>query len=486
MKSIRSYLLSRLLGGSAVVLTGAAIVVYLVVTRSLEAQFDRNLHDRMLGLASVLFQVEDRVEFEFSDQLMPEYQRAELPAYFELTFDDGRLLEGSDSLHGAHLARVADVTEGPAFWTAPLPDGRTGRFVAELVEVHHVYPEEGPKRPQAAKVNVVVARGVEELLAARGTVLAGVVAVSLTVLALLGFLSWTAVTRGLEPADRLATALDRVRVDRLPKSLHVGPLPSELVPMAEKANSLIARVDTALERERRTSADIAHELRNPISELLTVSEVALRDEDDVPSTRRALGTVRDIAWRMGGRVSTLLKLARLEMGAEGFDCAAVDLGALVQELGRSLSALQHERGLRFDDRVAAGDTVEGDADVLRIVVSNLLSNALYYAPRKSTVECRLERSGGEWRFVVENEAADLVPDDLRFLSEPFWRKDRARADGNRSGLGLALSRALAEQSGMDLSFALENGMFRATLACASTHRNGSAASPAADTTRARS
>lgn len=483
MKSIRSYLLSRLLGGTAFVLAAAGVAVYVVVTRSLERQFDRNLTDGVRSFASIVFQVGDDVEFEFSEQLMPEFGREDRPAYFELWFEDGRLLERSASLQGKDLAVAVAPKQGAVHWDAALPDGRTGRYVAELIEVHHVHPEEGPNRPQAARLLVVIARGREELVAAERALLANVLVVSVVVVLGIGFLSWRAVKRGLEPANRLAAALDRVRMDDLPKSLGAGPLPLELLPVAEKTDALIARVETALERERRTSADIAHELRNPISELLTVSEVALRDASDVAGSRRALSTVRDVAWRMGGLVSTLLKLARLEMGAETFERAEVDLGGLIRDLTRSLSSMQRERGLRFDDRIGRGEIVEGDSDVLRIVVSNLLGNAFYYAPRRSAVECRLERGAGGWKLVVENEAADLRPADLRFLSEPFWRKDRARTDRNRSGLGLALSSALAEKSGMELSFELEDGVFRAVLAQRADRRNGLAVHDRGDAER---
>lgn len=463
MKSIRTYLLSRLLGGSVLVLAGAGVAVYLVVTRSLEREFDRNLTDRVRGFASVLFQVEDEVEFEFSDQLMPEYERASLPAYFELRFEDGRLLERSNSLAGRTLEVPVSPAPGPVHWTATLPDGRTGRFVAELVEVHHVYPEEGPDRPQAARVVVVVARGREDLFAAQRALLANVVFVALLVVIGIALLAWRAVNRGLEPANRLATALDAVDVEALPKGLDLGRMPRELRPVADKADALIARVETALERERRTAADIAHELRNPISELLTVSEVALRDRSGGPEARRALGTVRDIAWRMGGLVSTLLKLARLEMGTETRGRGRIDLEALVRESGRSLNAMKQERRVRFENRLEIGETVEADADVLRIVVTNLLSNALYYAPHQTSVDCRFERHGDRWELVFENDAADLNPEDLPHVSEPFWRKERARADRNRSGLGLALSRALAERTGMGLSFEIVDGRFRATI-----------------------
>jgi signal transduction histidine kinase len=162
-------------------------------------------------------------------------------------------------------------------------------------------------------------------------------------------------------------------------------------------------------------------------------------------------------------VSTLLKLARLEMGAEKFDREAVDVGAIVGELLRSLSASSDERGLRIENQVEVGELVEGDREVLRIVASNLLSNALYYSPARGLVECRTERAADVWRLVVENEAADLRPEDLAAVAEPFWRKDGSRTDRNRSGLGLALSRALAEKAGMELGFELVQGRFRASL-----------------------
>jgi signal transduction histidine kinase len=463
VRSIRTYLLSRLLAGSALVLAVAGAGVYLAVTRALQAQFDDNLSNRVQGFASILFQVEDEVEFEFSDELMPEYEREERPAYFQLRFRDGRPLERSNSLRGRDLAVPLTPDAEPRHWSAALPDGRRGRYVAQLIEVHHVYPEEGPERPDAAEVLVVVARGREELLAAERTVLTRCVLAFLVLMGLIGFLCWSAVHRGLEPAHRLAATLDAIEVDRLPARFDVGQLPRELQPMADKTGALMRRVEAALERERRTTADIAHELRTPISELLTVSEVSLRDGRDPEGARKALGKVRDVAWRMGRTVITLLKLARLEMGAETFDRESVDLGGLVAEALRSLGALERERGLRVVNQVGADEHVEGDREALRIVSSNLLSNALYYCTPHGTVECRLERSRDGWRLVVENDSADLAPEDLRSLSEPFWRKDGARTDRERFGLGLALSRALAERTAMELVFELEDGTFRASL-----------------------
>ncbi len=463
MKSIRSYLLKRLVGGTALVLAAAGTAIYLVVARSLEAQFDRGLDDRLLGFASILFQVGEEVEFEFSQELMPEYALGPAASYFELRFEDGSLLERSDSLVGADLAIRPGMTSEPMHWTAPLPDGRKGRYAARVVQVHHVYPEEGPDRPRAKVVRIAVASGLEELVAAERAMLASCIGVGCAVLALIGFVAWTAVKRGLEPTIRFGATLDAIRMDDLPESLDVGPMPQELAPVAQKTDALVRRADAALRRERRTTADIAHELRTPISEILTVSEVALRDGHDPAAARRALSTVRDVAWRMGRSVFTLLKLARLEMGAESFERESIAVAEIVRDSLRSLNALSQEREVRCVNHVAESDRVEGDREAVRIVISNLLSNALYYGPPRGTVECRLELSSAGWRFSVENEAPDLRHEDLAALTDPFWRKDRARTDRSRAGLGLALSRALAERSGMALDFELESGLFRAIL-----------------------
>jgi signal transduction histidine kinase len=375
------------------------------------------------------------------------------------------VLERSPSLEDDDLASDGIAGPGPHLWSAPLPDGRAGRYVAQRIEVHHVYPEEGPDRPRAAELDVVVARGTEELVAAERRVLLLTTGSFLALIALIATCARLAVARGLEPALRLAAGLEAVRAERPPAHLGLGELPIELAPVAEKAEHLLQRVRAALERERRTTADIAHELRTPISELLTVAEVALREPEDSGNGRKALGTTRDVARHMARSVTTLLELARLEMGAVVPERAPVELGRLVPELLRAFEDARRARGLELESSLPEDAVVEGDREVLRIVLSNLLDNALHYATPGSTVTCRFERGAGpSWRFVLANRSDELEPADLRSLGEPFWRKDPARSDRKRTGLGLALSRALADKAGLTLEFELAGGIFRAVLA----------------------
>ena len=173
---------------------------------------------------------------------------------------------------------------------------------------------------------------------------------------------------------------------------------------------------------------------------------------------------------MGRSVSTLLKLAWLESGGDSFERSGVDLAALVGDVETALSGMAQERGVEVEGLVPAGQLVEGDADVLRIIVSNLFSNAFTYAPEGGRVTLAFEVVGESWRLSVANRADDLRPEDLSVLSDPFWRKDRARADRKRFGLGLALSSALAAKTGLALDFELEAAVFRATLSGAGCER----------------
>ena len=465
--SIRGTLLRRLLVGGTAVLLLAGAVVFGVVRNSLAEQFDANLEDRLKGLASLLFQQGEVLMFEFSGELMPEYEREALASYFHLRFEDGRDIERSDSLAGRDIEPPSPGADDEAlFWDLDLPDGRPGRAVVRTVEVHHVYPEEGPDRPQVARVSIAIARGIEERTAAERTVLIGVVATILVLLALLSFITLRAVRRGLAPAERLARTLADLDPDRLPERVAFGGVPAELLPVARTTDALVGRLDEALRRERRTTANIAHELRTPISEMVTVSEVALHEEEDPDGKQEAIETVRGIAWRMGRTVSTLLKLARLESHAVDGIAETVDLAELVRAVhkGATLARVGEAPVVELHLPPDPADaSVTGDPEALSIVVSNLLENALHHAPRDTTVHVHVERDARGHALRIENAALDVKESDLAHFEEPFWRKDLARSDRDRSGLGLALARAVAERSGLELGFTLEGGAVVARL-----------------------
>jgi signal transduction histidine kinase len=111
-----------------------------------------------------------------------------------------------------------------------------------------------------------------------------------------------------------------------------------------------------------------------------------------------------------------------------------------------------ELSVRFDLPETAA--VRTDEAFLAAVLSNLLSNAVEYAPEGSTVRCSVSGSGDRLQADVENDAPELVEEDLEHLFEPFWRKDAARSDGGHSGVGLAIAAAYAKLLGAELAASL--------------------------------
>jgi signal transduction histidine kinase len=108
------------------------------------------------------------------------------------------------------------------------------------------------------------------------------------------------------------------------------------------------------------------------------------------------------------------------------------------------------------------------------LVANLLENAVQHAPSRACASCTLEREGASWRLSVVNPAPDLTPADLTRLCEPFWRKERGRSARERSGLGLALARALAEKAGLSLTFEIAGTTLCARLSNTGTPRESGA------------
>jgi two-component system sensor histidine kinase QseC len=272
-----------------------------------------------------------------------------------------------------------------------------------------------------------------------------------------------AVRTGLRPLRELADAAGSVDATSLDFRFPADRLPAELRQIAGRLNDLLARLDTAFRRERRFSADVAHELRTPIAELRTLSEVALRWP--TPGGGDGAGNEADPAADATPRfrevLNALLTLLRARPDGQhpaADESAPVDLGELMDATWRPHTHAAEARGVstRFD--IPAGLTVNVDRTLLASIVGNLLSNAVRYTPERGAIGCTAEvvagAGGGSDRLVrlaFGNTNATLTEADLPHLWEPFWRKDGARVNAAQSGLGLALVDGISRSLGLHVS-----------------------------------
>jgi two-component system sensor histidine kinase QseC len=230
-------------------------------------------------------------------------------------------------------------------------------------------------------------------------------------------------------------------------------LPLELRPIAEQLNSMLDRLQAAFQRERRFTANVAHELATPVSELRALAENASKWHEDPEATAQFATDVQDVAIQMQRVLETLQSLARCESGLQLVRNEPVELVPLIEKVLDSLAERFREKQLMWSCDLAPL-VVETDRSLCRTILQNLWNNAIEYTPPAGRIRCRLERKADGVNLILGNATGGLAEDDVPHLFEPFWRQDAARADRAHVGLGLALVKALAEVLALDVRLEL--------------------------------
>lgn len=372
--------------------------------------------------------------------------------YFTVWDVHGGILLRSPSSAGHALERPpGDAGHGKVLYDLVLPDGHRGRAVAMpgvLVKA---------ARPVSTILVVAVEReDVDALGAHLHLVLIGTIVFTTLCAVLLAFVL---VNRGLRPLVRLGARVARLDPDHPPAPLADARMPVELVPLAEALDTTFQRQHAALQRERRFTADVAHELRTPLAEIRASLELAQRQGAHARE-QEALAASLAATGRLQAIVDGLLALAQHDARqADAPQLEPLDLVELLNAQCRSL-----DPGMaRLRVEAPAEFWTQSDPLLLERICANLLQNAIEYAPAGSPIELRLQAHASRIWLEVGNAAPGLDADDIAHLGERFWRKQTERTPSNHSGLGIALSQALATALGLTLGFRLAQGELIARL-----------------------
>lgn len=487
MRSIRFRLTASLVIAIGLLIVMATLVLRVNLTRWLESEFDASLEASARALVTLTKQEGDTVELDFADEFMPEFESAEDPHYFEIWLDGETLLERSHSFgldaerSAASLTRVSMPSgQRPRFLNIILPDGRAGRLIridfvpqrddraAPATEVAserepQLDPTRIPPGSQHHTATVLVARERESLdrhISELGWSLVGFTGLLLITLAAIVAVTLKA---GLRPLDRLGLQVRTLEAETLHQQLDLDSLPQELAPVIQQFVELLARLEAAFRRERQLTGDIAHELKTPIAELRNLCEVGGRWPDDPEMAGRFFDDARHIALQMERIVVDLRALARHDEGALQASSAPVPLAQALAEAWAPVADLARDKGLQLDARVPGEAMLETDPDKFRLILSNLVANAVSYSRPGTTIACRFESSVGRASLTVANHPQDLDPADLPLMFDRFWRKDAARTGGRSVGLGLSIVKAFADLLGFEIQASLDDGRLTITL-----------------------
>lgn len=288
------------------------------------------------------------------------------------------------------------------------------------------------------------AAGIQQHLIRLGLGLAGA-GVLVVGLGLAG--GWWLAGRAIRPIASISSAAEAIAGGQLSKRINVAETESELGALAGVLNRTFEKLEQSFEQQIRFTADASHELRTPISVILTQIQLALSRDRSSADYQRTLRTCERAAERMRGLVNSLLELARVDSGEFKLVTEACDLSRIGREALEFVQPLAEARKVTLRAEL---DSVPATVDAMKLgqVLINLLTNAIQHNGEGITVSLSLQRNGELAAFRVADNGAGIPPEALPHLFERFFRVDKARsqAKGN-SGLGLAISKAIVEAHG---------------------------------------
>ncbi len=252
----------------------------------------------------------------------------------------------------------------------------------------------------------------------------------------LGLLIRAAVSRALAPLEQVRGEIGRRGVQSL-HALDSRHLPDEVAPVVDTLNDLLVRLDQALVSQRRFIADAAHELRTPLTAVKLQAQIARRA---VSETERdaALAQLVSGVDRAAHLVDQLLGMARLEPAARQAVFAPLALDALVKQGVAACSSLAEAREIDLGVGECSPVILNGHADSLRMMLDNLLDNAVRYSDPGGRVDVELREQDGMAQLTVCDDGPGIPASERERVLERFQRL--AGADIPGSGLGLAIVR----------------------------------------------
>jgi two-component system, OmpR family, heavy metal sensor histidine kinase CusS len=255
-------------------------------------------------------------------------------------------------------------------------------------------------------------------------------------------LGWWAARTGLSPLRDMKTRAQAVTANKLDQRMPAESVPIEMADLAHSLNDMLQRLQADFQRLSEFSSDLAHELRTPISNLLTQTQVVLAQNRTIPEYQDTLASNAEEFQRLARMVSDMLLLAKAEHGLLLPSKVEIHLRDEVNALIDFYEALADEKSIAL---LCYGDgVIVGDRLMLRRAISNLLSNALRHTPHSGLVEIEIEAADSSVVLRVMNTGPDIPAEQLPRLFDRFYRADKSRThvESDGAGLGLAITRAI--------------------------------------------
>jgi two-component system heavy metal sensor histidine kinase CusS len=272
------------------------------------------------------------------------------------------------------------------------------------------------------------------------------------------FLGYLLVGRALRPLSAIAADARHITVHRLDRRIDVRQAPAELQDLIVALNAMLKRLEQGFDRVWQFTADLAHDIRTPISNVRGASEVALSRVRSSAEYQAVLASNVEECEGVARMIDKVLFLARAENPQFAIKRCGFDARTELLHVADYFEGPAADSGVQM--RVEGNAFVRADKDLFRRAVSNLLANALRYTPRGGTIELGAEQRDGDVMISVTNPGEGISAEDADKVFDRFYRADKARSralhpTSQSTGLGLAIVRTILELHGGEASLRRE-------------------------------
>src|SRR5438034_4722855 len=428
---------------AALLLASGLGVFYWLVVRHAFAEDNAVLADKISALSADLHESGPNI---FAEELKGRHAGAPAAYWIRLLDSQGRTYAetpGMDRLLSPEIFPLPQKSESAV---RNLKDYRRGAKLFSLVALSE---ESGG---QAYTLQVAQDRSSDERIE-RNFAFLFIIVLSGSVLAS-GFIAVTVTKRGLRPLGEMTRSVGRIGPTHLKERVTPADWPRELQPLATAFDDMLKRLDDSFTRLSQFSADLAHELRTPIANMMGEAQVTLTRDRTAAEYRETIESTIAECERLSRIVDNLLFVARADAAREPIERKRFDARAAVEKIAAFYQTLADDRHVTIS---CSGDgQIYADPDLFERALGNLLDNALRFTPENGSIQILLSKRDADFEITVMDNGCGMAPEHLPRVFDRFYRADSSRgSDG--AGLGLALVTSIVDLHGGSARIESESG-----------------------------
>jgi len=406
---------------------------YWIVVRHAFAEDNAVLADKISGLSADFRESGPRI---FGEELKARRAGDHAPYWIRILDSEGHTVTETAGMERFVPPSMFPPAQKSTSSIGGSKDYRTGAKLFSLVAVNE------KTGGQTYTIQVAQDRSSDEQLERRfGVLLIVMLAGSILASAIIAI----AVTKhGLRPLAEMTRSLERIGPAHLNERVALAGWPRELQPLATTFDAMLARLEDSFKRLSQFSADLAHELRTPVANIMGEAQVALTRERTPSEYREVIESTIAECERLSGIVDNLLFVARVDAARESIERKLIDARAAVEKIATFYQTLAEDRNVAI--HCSGEGEIYVDPALFERALGNLMDNALRFTPEGGTIQISITVKAAHSEVTVSDNGYGITPEHLPRVFDRFYRVDSSRSSDG-AGLGLALVKSIVDLHG---------------------------------------